>query len=119
MGIAGFVKQKGSERGDPERRNKERETEMPVLSKFDGIVIRMLIDRTFGMRLHAIYGDTELVMGLNPLRVIQGDVPSWVQEQTLDWATQHEEQFSQARNIDMSLATPVSRQSMQHLAFQN
>ena len=51
---------------------------MPVLSKFNGIVIRMLLDRTFGMRLHAFYGDTELVIGLNPPRVIQGDVPAWV-----------------------------------------
>jgi hypothetical protein len=85
---------------------------MPVLSKFDGIVIRLLIDRTFGMRLHAFYGDSELVMGLNPLRVIQGDVPSWVQERALEWATQYSARCSQSWNIDMSLSTPISRQSM-------
>jgi hypothetical protein len=92
---------------------------MPVLSKFNGIVIRMVIDRTFGTRLHAFYGDTELVMGLNPLRVIQGDVPLWVQDRALDWAAHHEEQYSGAMNIDMSLPTPVSRQSMDCLASQN
>jgi hypothetical protein len=63
---------------------------MPVLSKFNGIVIRMLVDRTFGTRLHAFYGNTELVMGLNPVRVIQGDVPAWVQSQALHWARQYE-----------------------------
>jgi len=92
---------------------------MPVLSKFDGIVIRMLIDRTFGTRLHAIYGDTELVMGVNPLRIIQGDVPLWVQDRALDWAAHHREQYSGAMNIDMSLTAPVSRQSMGYLASQN
>lgn len=63
---------------------------MPVLSKFNGIVIRMLFDRTFGTRLHAFYGNTELVIGLNPVRVIQGDVPAWVQTQALQWARQYE-----------------------------
>ncbi len=63
---------------------------MPVLSKFNGIVIRMLFDRTFGTRLHAFYGNTELVIGLNPVRVIQGDVPAWVQIQALQWAQRYE-----------------------------
>lgn len=90
---------------------------MPVLSKFDGIVIRLLIDRTFGMRLHAFYGNTELVMGLNPLRVIQGDVPSWVQERALEWAAQYTARCAESLNIDMSLSTPISRQSMRHCGF--
>jgi len=29
---------------------------------------------------HAFYGDSELVFGFNPLRVIQGDAPPWVRE---------------------------------------
>jgi len=56
----------------------------------------MLIDRTLGMRLHAFYGDTELVIGLNPLRVIQGDVPAWVQNRALAWARQHQEELPSA-----------------------
>lgn len=92
---------------------------MPVLSKFNGIVIWMLLDRTFGMRLHAFYGDTELVIGLNPVRVIQGDVPAWVRDRALEWAAQYEKQLYQALNVDVGLATPVSRQPMRRLALQN
>jgi hypothetical protein len=63
---------------------------MPVLAKFHGIVIRLLYDRTFGIRLHAFYGDAELVIGLKPLKIIQGDAPDWVRDWALDWARQHE-----------------------------
>lgn len=58
---------------------------MPVLVRFGGIVIRMLLDRTFGTRLHAFYGGAELVVGLKPVRVIQGEVPSWVEAWVLNW----------------------------------
>ena len=85
---------------------------MPVLTKFEGIVIRMLIDRTFGMRLHAFYGDTEMVMGLNPLRVIQSDVSPWVREQALAWARNHQDALKPVLAIDPSLAKPLSRQYM-------
>jgi hypothetical protein len=69
---------------------------MRVLTRFDGVVIRMMIDRILGMRLHAFYRDSELVIGLNPLRVIQGDVPAWVQERALAWARQHQEELPSA-----------------------
>ena len=63
---------------------------MPVLAKFQGIVMRMLNHRTFGTHLHAIYGDAELVIGLKPVRVIQGEAPSWVRAHALEWVRQHE-----------------------------
>jgi len=65
-------------------------TYMPVIAKFCGIVLRLLIDRTFGMHVHVFYGDSELVIGLNPLRVIQGDAPSWVREWALEWLGRHQ-----------------------------
>jgi hypothetical protein len=71
---------------------------MPVLAKSCGIVIRMLIDRTFGTHLHAFYGDSELVMALNPVRAIQGDVPLWVRSWALDWARLHEDELLAVRS---------------------
>ena len=62
---------------------------MPVLCKLHGIIIRMLTDRTFGVHLHAFYGGSEMVVGLNPLRVIQSEVPSWVEEWVLEWGRRH------------------------------
>ena len=63
---------------------------MPVLAKFHGIVIRLLRHSTFGTHLHAIYGDDELVIGLKPVRVIQGDVPAWVGVCALNWAREYQ-----------------------------
>jgi len=63
----------------------KKEIIMTVLTKFRGIVIRLLFHQTFGTHYHAFYGDSELVIALNPLRIIQGDAPSWVGEWALDW----------------------------------
>ena len=41
---------------------------MPVISRFYGIVIRMLCVRQFTAQFHAIYGDTELVVSIWPLQ---------------------------------------------------
>ncbi len=84
---------------------------MPVLAKFCGIVIRKLIDRTLGTRLHAIYGDSELVVGLSPLRVIQGDVPPWVRDWTLQWVRQHQDELLPIWNFDRPLPVAFARQS--------
>lgn len=82
---------------------------MPVLAKFYGIVIRMLFDQTFGTHFHALYGDSELVIGLNPLRVIQGEAPPWVRH--------HQNKLRSAWTIDLNVATPISRQAAGHLVF--
>ncbi len=62
---------------------------MPVLSKFYGIIIRMAFSRTFGAHFHATYEDSEIVVGLNPLRIIQGDAPDRVRDLVLEWAHAH------------------------------
>ncbi len=62
---------------------------MPVLAKLYGIVIRLIRDRTLGTRLHAFYRGHEVVVALQPLRVLQGDVPEWVAECVLHWAREH------------------------------
>ncbi len=79
--------------------------------------MRLLIDRTFGTRVHAFYGDSELVIGLNPPRVIQGEAPAWVREWSLDWLRQHQRELAFARKIDLNLATPICRQAAGHLVF--
>lgn len=75
----------------------EKEIEsMPVLSKFYGIVIRMVFTRSFAAHFHAIYGHCELVVAISPLRVIQGDAPARVCELVLEWAGQHQRELLNA-----------------------
>ena len=69
---------------------------MPVLSKFYGIVIRMLFIRPFSAHFNAIYENCELIVSVVPLRIIQGDAPGRVRAMVLEWAAQHEEELLQA-----------------------
>ena len=64
---------------------------MPVLSKFYGIVIRMLLAFPNEAHFHASYGNAELVVGIAPLRIIQGDAPFRVRALVLHWAARHQE----------------------------
>jgi hypothetical protein len=65
------------------------EDNMAVLERFRGIVVRLIYDRTLGARLHAFYEGAELVVAMQPLRVLQGEVPQWVKEWVLGWAREH------------------------------
>ena len=69
---------------------------MPTISKFYGIVIRMMRLREFGARFHAIYENSELVVNLWPLRIVAGEAPARVQQMVLEWATQHQEELLMA-----------------------
>ena len=79
--------------------------------------MRMLIDQTFGTHFHAFYGDSELVIGLSPFRVIQGEAPPWVREWALDWVGHYRSRSLSARTIDLNVATPTSRQAVGNLVL--
>ena len=66
---------------------------MPVIARFCGIVIRLLTLQSFGTRLHAFHGDSELIVDLASLRIIDGAVPLGVQEMILAWARAHQKQL--------------------------
>jgi hypothetical protein len=66
---------------------------MPVIAKFYGIVIRMLCAKPFNARFHAFYQDSELVVNIWPLAVVQGEAPYWVKEKVLAWAGQHQQEL--------------------------
>ena len=77
-------------------RGLQQQIAMPVLAKFYGIVIRMLFVRALGARFHAIYGNSELVVNIWPLKIIQGDAPRDVRELVLAWAAQHQQELLSA-----------------------
>jgi hypothetical protein len=66
---------------------------MPVIARFCGIVIRLLTLQSFGTRLHAFHGDSELVVDLASLRIIDGHVPAGVQDLILSWAKAHQREL--------------------------
>ena len=66
---------------------------MPVIARFCGIVIRLLCLRTLGTRLHAFHGDSEMVVDLASLRVIEGNVPERERRMVLEWARAHQSEL--------------------------
>lgn len=69
---------------------------MPVLSKFYGIVVRMLFAPLLGAHFHALYGDDELVVSIDPVAIIQGQAPARVRYMVLEWATRHQNELLEA-----------------------
>ena len=66
---------------------------MPIISKFYGIAIRMFRLKTFGARFHAIYENSELVVNLWPLQIVAGEAPGRVKNMVLEWAAQHQQEL--------------------------
>jgi hypothetical protein len=71
---------------------------MPVLAKFYGIVIRMLFVREFTAHFYAYYDKWELMIGVAPVRIIQGEAPGRVRDLVIEWATQHQYELLTAWN---------------------
>ncbi len=69
---------------------------MPVISKFYGIVIRMIFVRHFVAHFHAFYGDCELVVAINPLHILQGCAPARASGMVLEWARAHQVELVEA-----------------------
>jgi hypothetical protein len=69
---------------------------MPVISKFYGIVVRMLFAPVLGAHFHAIYGEHELVISIRPLGLIQGDAPERIRHLVFEWARRHQAELQAA-----------------------
>ena len=81
---------------------------MPTISKFYGIVIRMMRLRDFGARFHAIYENSELIVNLWPLKIVAGEAPARVKDMVLEWAAQHQQELLMAWNKLQSGEQPIA-----------
>jgi hypothetical protein len=60
------------------------------------VVVRMTFTPLLGAHFHAISGDHELVVGIEPLAIIQGDAPARVRYLVMEWAARHHQELLQA-----------------------
>ncbi len=63
---------------------------MPEISRFYGIIIRMYFDDHDPPHFHAIYGDSEGQVGIDPIGPLSGNLPSRVVSMVLEWAALHQ-----------------------------
>ena len=70
------------------------ETEvMPVISKFYGIIVRLMKLPNRRTAIYANYGEHEVVMDASTLKVISGNAPARVVDMVCEWARQHREEL--------------------------
>ena len=66
---------------------------MPEISRFFGIVIRMFFDDHAPAHLHAQYGERSALVALQPIAVIESDLPARALSMVLEWTALHQSEL--------------------------
>lgn len=66
---------------------------MPEISRFFGIVIRMFFDDHPPPHLHAQYGEASALIALQPIAIIESDLPKRALSMVLEWTALHQREL--------------------------
>jgi hypothetical protein len=66
---------------------------MPELCRFFGIVIRMYYDDHPPPHFHAIYGGDEAQMSIDPVAILNGDLPRRAISMIIEWTALHQHEL--------------------------
>ena len=66
---------------------------MPEVSRFFGIVIRMYFDDHEPPHFHAIYAGRETQFGIEPVAVLEGELPNRAVSMIVEWAAIHQREL--------------------------
>jgi hypothetical protein len=66
---------------------------MPEISRFFGVIIRMYFDEHEPPHFHAIYGDDEALVGIDPIHVLRGELSSRAVSMVVEWAALHQREL--------------------------
>jgi len=68
---------------------------MPIISRFYGILIKMYFSQSeHGVpHFHAIYGEYNAVFAIDPLQMLEGDLPVRSQRLVTEWARLHQKEL--------------------------
>jgi hypothetical protein len=66
---------------------------VPELSRFFGIIIRMYYDDHRPPHFHAIYAEKEAQVGIDPIVILQGDLPRRASSMVIEWAALHQHEL--------------------------
>ena len=67
-----------------------RESHIPVVSRFFGVVFAMFYDDHSPPRFHAKYSEHLAIVGINNLAVLRGHLPPRALALVIEWAGQHQ-----------------------------
>ena len=66
---------------------------MPEISRFFGIIIRMYFDDHEPPHFHAIYGETEAQVTIDPIGLLHGTLPNRAFSMVVEWAALHQREL--------------------------
>jgi hypothetical protein len=66
---------------------------VPEISRFFGIVIRMFFDDHAPPHLHAQYGECSAVVALQPIALMENDLPARALSMVLEWTALHQSEL--------------------------
>jgi len=68
---------------------------MPIISQFYGIAIRMFLKEHAPPHFHAVYAEYELVVGIQPITIREGQAPDRVRSMVVEWAALHQRELAE------------------------
>lgn len=71
---------------------------MPELSRFFGIIIRMYFDDHDPPHFHAVYGDSEAMIAIDPVELIRGNLPPRAVSLVIEWTVIHQQELQENWN---------------------
>ena len=71
---------------------------MPEVSRFFGVVIRMYFDEHLPPHFHANYGGDEAQIGIEPIQILNGQLPTRVISMVFEWAAIHQRELMENWN---------------------
>ncbi|MCL2766004.1 MAG: DUF4160 domain-containing protein [Treponema sp.] len=76
---------------------------MPELSRFLGIVIFMCFNDHNPPHFHVEYGEYEASIAINGLGILEGDLPSRIHGNVVEWASMHKQELIDNWNLLQSV----------------
>ena len=81
---------------------------MPIISRFYGVRIRIFYNDHPPPHFHAVYGEYELIIGIEPILILAGRAPNRVQSMVIEWTALHQVKLSENWKRCQSGEQPVS-----------
>ena len=80
---------------------------MPTISRFYGIIIRIFFNDPAPPHFHASYGEHELIVGIQPIPILEEHAPQQVRPMVLEWAALHQHELLADWQHCRNAAAPV------------
>ena len=79
---------------------------MPEISRFYGIVVKMLFDDHAPPHFHVVYNEFKVVIGIGNLRILKGDLPPKAFGLVMEWAKLHQKELLQDWHLAKNRKNP-------------